>query len=210
MTKQERTKEIIARLAVLYPNAECSLSYEGEAWKLLVMARLSAQCTDARVNEVCKVMFAELPTLDAVADAPLEQIETFVKSCGFYRAKAANIKESLSIIREKHDSRVPDTMEELLALPGVGRKIANLMLGDIYGKPAVVADTHCIRISGRLGLAPKTKDAKKVEFALRKILPPAEQSDFCHRMVLFGREICTARSPQCATCPLADICPKLL
>ncbi len=206
----ERVTAIIERLKLLYPAAECSLEYAGEAWKLLVMARLSAQCTDARVNEVCKTLFSVFPTLESMADAPLAELEELVKSCGFYRAKAANIKDALTILRDSYNGRVPDTMEELLALPGVGRKIANLMLGDIFGKPAVVADTHCIRISGRLGLAPKTKDAPKVEFALKAILPPAEQSDFCHRMVLFGREICTARAPKCANCPLSDLCPKLL
>lgn len=209
MTKKERATQIVCRLKERYPNAECSLAYEGEAWKLLIMARLSAQCTDARVNVVCKTLFSRLPTPDAIADAPIILIESLIKSCGLYRTKAADIKRSLEIIRDKYNGQIPDTMEELLKLPGVGRKIANLMLGDVFGKPAIVADTHCIRISGRLGLAPKTKDATRVEFALRDLIAPAEQSDFCHRMVLFGREICTARSPKCEDCPLADLCKKI-
>lgn len=208
MKENERILAIIERLKLCYPKAECSLTYDGEPWKLLVMARLSAQCTDARVNLVSKQLFAEFPTLEAMAKAPIERLEELVKSCGFYRAKASNIKQSCEIILDKHNGSVPETMEELLMLPGVGRKIANLMLGDIFGKPAIVADTHCIRISGRLGLAPKTKDATKVEFALRKIIPDAEQSDFCHRMVLFGRDICTARSPKCESCPIAELCKK--
>ena len=209
MTEKKRVFEIIDRLKRRYPDAQCSLAYEGEPWKLLIMARLSAQCTDARVNIVCQTLFAELPTPDAVADAPLSRIEELVKSCGLYRTKAADIKRSMVLLRERHGGRVPDTMEELLALPGVGRKIANLMLGDIFGQPAIVADTHCIRISGRLGLAPKTKDATRVERALKLCIPPAEQSDFCHRMVLFGRDVCTARAPKCEACPLADVCKKI-
>ena len=209
MIEKKRILAIIARLKQRYPAAECSLTYDGEAWKLLIMARLSAQCTDARVNIVCKSLFAELPSIDAVADAPLSRIEELVKSCGLYRTKAADIKSAMEIVRTKHGGRIPDSMEELLALPGVGRKIANLMLGDIFGQPAIVADTHCIRISGRLGIAPKTKDATKVEKALKSVIPPAEQSDFCHRMVLFGRDVCTARSPQCEACPLADLCKKI-
>ena len=209
MTEKKRTLAIIDRLKQRYPAAECSLAYEGEAWKLLIMARLSAQCTDARVNVVCQTLFAELPTIDAVADAPISRIEELVKSCGLYRTKASDIKRAMEMVRTQYGGRIPDTMEELLALPGVGRKIANLMLGDIFGQPAIVADTHCIRISGRLGLAPKTKDATKVEKALKDLIPPAEQSDFCHRMVLFGRDICTARSPKCEDCPLANLCKKI-
>ncbi|MBQ9085630.1 MAG: endonuclease III [Clostridia bacterium] len=205
--KKERMAAIVARLEEIYPEATCALEYGGEPWKLLVMARLSAQCTDARVNVVCRDLFRQYPTLSELADAPLSEIEELVRPCGLFRTKAASIKESCTLLRDRHGSQVPDTMEELLALPGVGRKIANLLLGDIYGQPAVVADTHCIRISGRLGMYDtKLKDPHKVELILRDLIQPDKQSDYCHRIVQFGRDTCMARSPACGACPLSDLC----
>lgn len=205
--KRERMALIVARLEDRYPEAECALEYEGEPWKLLVMGRLSAQCTDARVNIVCKELFGEFPTLASLADAPLERIEQIVRPCGLYRTKAANIKSACIALIERYDGMLPDTMDELLTLDGVGRKIANLLLGDIYKKPAVVADTHCIRICGRLGFYPESlKDPHKVELTLSEIIEPQKQSDFCHRIVWFGREICSARAPKCNECPLRDLC----
>lgn len=210
MTAQQKKKQmarIVAALEEIYPQAVCALEYNGEPWRLLVMARLSAQCTDARVNLVCRELFAEYPTLDALADAPLERIEAIVRPCGLFRTKAESIKAACTLLRDRFDSRVPDTMEELLSLPGVGRKIANLLLGDIYGKPAVVADTHCIRICGRLGMYPvEQKDPHKVETILCDLIEPEKQSDFCHRIVQFGRDTCMARSPRCGVCPLEKLC----
>lgn len=200
---------IVAALKERYPDAECALQYEGEPWKLLVMGRLSAQCTDARVNLVCRDLFAEFPTLEDMADAPLERIEELVRSCGLYRTKAANIKDACIMLRDEYGGVLPADMDALLRFPGVGRKIANLLLGDIYHLPAVVADTHCIRICGRLGFYPETlKDPHRVELILAQILQPEEQSDFCHRIVWFGREICTARAPKCNECPLRPLCKK--
>ena len=194
-------------LALIYPDAVCALEYGGEPWRLLVMARLSAQCTDARVNIVCRDLFAEYPTLGAMADAPLERMEELVRPCGLFRTKAKSIKEACILIRDRFDSRVPDTMEDLLSLPGVGRKIANLLLGDVYGKGGIVADTHCIRICGRFGMYPTDlKDPLRVEKILSPLLPPEKQSDFCHRIVQFGRDTCTARSPKCTECPLRELC----
>ncbi len=205
--KRERMAQIVARLEDIYPEAECALEYGGEPWRLLVMGRLSAQCTDARVNIVCKELFGKFPTLEALAAAPLERIEEIVRPCGLYRTKAANIKSACIALIERYDGVLPDTMEELLTLDGVGRKIANLLLGDIYKKPAVVADTHCIRICGRLGFYPEAlKDPHKVELTLSEIIEPEKQSDFCHRIVWFGRETCSARAPKCNECPLADLC----
>ena len=199
--------EIVARLEVLYPDATCALEYGGEPWRLLVMARLSAQCTDARVNIVCRDLFAKFPTLDSLADAPIGEIAEIVKPCGLWQKKSENIKASCVMLRDEFGGRVPDTMEELLTLPGVGRKIANLMLGDIYGKPAIVADTHCIRICGRFGMySTDIKDPVKVERTMVKLVADEKQSDFCHRIVQFGRDVCSARSPKCDACPLADIC----
>ena len=199
--------EIVARLEGIYPDAACALEYGGEPWRLLVMARLSAQCTDARVNIVCRELFSKFPTLDSLANAPLAEIAKIVRPCGLWQKKSENIKDSCIMLRERFGSRVPDTMEELLELPGVGRKIANLMLGDIYGKPAIVADTHCIRICGRFGMySTEIKDPVKVERTMAKLIEPDKQSDFCHRIVQFGRDVCTARSPKCAQCPLADVC----
>ncbi len=205
--KKERMAEIVRRLEGIYPEAVCALEYGGEPWRLLVMARLSAQCTDARVNIVCRELFAEYPTPEALANAPLSRIEEIVRPCGLFRTKAESIKASCQILVDQYDGRVPDTMEELLALPGVGRKIANLLLGDIYQKPAVVTDTHCIRICGRLGMYPEDlKDPPKVEAVLSELIAPEAQSDFCHRIVQFGRDVCMARSPACDTCPLGDLC----
>ena len=198
---------IVGRLEERYPEAECALEYGGEPWRLLVMGRLSAQCTDARVNIVCRELFEKYPTLESLANAPLESIEEIVRPCGLYRTKAANIKSACTALIERYGGVLPDTMEELLTLDGVGRKIANLLLGDIYKKPAVVADTHCIRICGRLGFYPESlKDPHKVELALCEIIEPEKQSDFCHRIVWFGREICSARAPKCNECPLRDLC----
>lgn len=205
--KAARAAAIVARLENIYPAAECALEYEGEPWRLLVMGRLSAQCTDARVNIVCKELFKEFPTARALADGPIERIEEIVHPCGLYRTKAANIKSACAMLCDEYGGVLPDTMEELLRFDGVGRKVANLLLGDIYKKPAVVADTHCIRICGRLGFYPETlKDPYKVEQILSGIIEPEHQSDFCHRIVWFGREICSARSPKCENCPIGELC----
>ena len=175
----------------------------------MIAVRLSAQCTDARVNLVTPALFRAYPTLEAMASAPIEDVENYVHSCGFYRQKAKDIVIACQMLLEKHGGKVPGTMEELLQLPGVGRKTANLLLGDLYGVPgSVVCDTHCIRICGRLGLT-KGKEPEKVEKQLRKLLPPQESSDFCHRIVLFGRDTCIARNPKCSTCPLAIHCTEI-
>ncbi len=206
--QRERMAKIVERLEGIYPDAVCALEYGGEPWKLLVMARLSAQCTDARVNIVCRDLFARFPTLDSLANAPIEDIEDIVRPCGLFRTKAKSIKEACTDVRDIHGGKVPDNMDELLKLSGVGRKIANLLLGDIYGKPAIVADTHCIRICGRLGMYDTAlKDPHKVELILSDIVEPEKQSDFCHRIVQFGRDTCIARSPKCNECPLSDLCP---
>ena len=208
MTQKEkklRAKKAVEVLKERYPDATCALEYEGDPWRLLVMGRLSAQCTDARVNIVCRELFRRFPDAESMAAAPVGEIEKLVFSCGVYKVKAQNIKDFSAIICERFEGRVPDTMEELLTLPGVGRKIANLILGDIYGKPAIVADTHCIRISGRLGLC-DSKTPEKVEKTLVGLVEPKEQSDFCHRLVWFGREVCDARKPKCAECPLNAHC----
>lgn len=201
MSNKSRAEKINDILEKIYPDAQCSLEYEGEPWKLLVMARLSAQCTDARVNIVSKELFEAFPTPESMANAQISQIEELVRSCGLYKTKAKSIKESCILLCEKFDSRVPDNMEDLLSLPGVGRKIANLILGDVFGKGGIVADTHCIRISGRLGFT-DSKNPYIVERTLEPIVPKNKQSDFCHRLVLFGRDTCTARNPDCENCPL--------
>lgn len=194
-------------LEKLYPAAECSLEYQGEAWKLLVMARLSAQCTDARVNIVSKELFARFPTLDDLAHSDLGELEAIVRPCGLYKTKAKSIHETANLLLTRHGGTVPADMDALLALPGVGRKIANLMLGDVFGQPNIVTDTHCIRICGRLGFYPESeKTPEKIEKILDKAIEKSIQSDFCHRIVLFGRDICTARSPKCAECPLKSFC----
>lgn len=205
--KRERLAAIVARLKEIYPDAECALEYEGDPWKLLIMGRLSAQCTDARVNIVSKELFAEFPTAEAMARGELSRIEEIVKPCGLYRMKAANIKDASVMLVEDFGGVLPDTMEELLLFPGVGRKIANLLLGDVFGKEAVVCDTHCIRICGRLGMYPESlKDPNKIEKILLELIDKKEGSDFCHRIVWFGRDTCIARSPKCDGCPLADLC----
>lgn len=197
-------QQIIEILKERYPRALCALQYEKD-YELMIAVRLSAQCTDARVNLITPALFERFDSLDAFADADVAEVEQYVHSCGFYRQKAKDIVLACQMLRESYGRRVPDSMDELLKLPGVGRKTANLLLGDIYGQPAVVCDTHCIRICNRLGLA-VGKEPEKVEKQLRAILPPDESSDFCHRIVLFGRDICTARRPKCAECPLRPYC----
>lgn len=205
--KKERLAKIVLRLKEIYPNAECALEYEGDPWKLLVMGRLSAQCTDARVNIVSKELFTVFPTAESMARGEISEIERIVKPCGLYHTKAASIKEASAMLVEKYGGELPDTMEELLEFPGVGRKIANLLLGDVFGKDAVVTDTHCIRICGRLGMYPESlKDPFKIEKILSELIEYGEGSDFCHRIVWFGRETCIARSPRCESCPLAELC----
>lgn len=207
LTPKKRVLEADGRLETLYPDAQCSLEADNDPWRLLVMARLSAQCTDERVNIVSKGLFEALPDARAMAEAPVEQIEGLIKSCGLYRGKAKSIKEASQIVCEKYNGEIPSTMDELLALPGVGRKIANLLLGDIFGLGGIVADTHCMRICGRLGFYPEgQKDPLKTERIMEKLLPREKHSDFCHRLVLFGRDVCRAKNPLCDTCPLADIC----
>ena len=196
--------DIISQLKKRYPDALCALHYSKD-YELMIAVRLSAQCTDARVNLITPALFERFPTLEAFASADIEEVERYVHSCGFYRQKAKDIVESCGLLLRRHGGKVPDSMDALLQLPGVGRKTANLLLGDLYGQPAVVCDTHCIRISNRLGLA-QGKEPEKVERQLRAILPPEESSDFCHRLVLFGRDICTARSPKCSECPLRPFC----
>ena len=207
--KKETLRAIVELLKERYPAAECALEYGGEPWRLLVMGRLSAQCTDARVNIVCRELFARFPSPRALADAPLNEIEDIVRPCGLYHTKAQNLKDACRMLVEDFDGELPSDMDALLAFPGVGRKIANLLRGDIFGLPAIVADTHCIRICGRFGMYPETlRDPTKVESILTELVEPSEQSDFCHRIVLFGRDVCTARSPRCTDCPLSHLCKK--
>ena len=202
---KEKVQDIIRVLKEKYPDPACALHYEKD-YELMIAVRLSAQCTDARVNLITPALFAAYPTLEAMAAAPVERVEEYVHSCGFYRQKAKDIVAACGILLEKHNGKVPNSMEALLELPGVGRKTANLLLGDLYQTPgSVVCDTHCIRICGRLGLS-QGKEPEKVEKQLRAILPPEESSDFCHRIVLFGREVCTARAPKCDICPLSPFC----
>lgn len=210
MTKSEKKRRlalIVERLKEIYPEAECALHYGGDPWKLLVMGRLSAQCTDARVNIVCEDLFERFPDALSMAEADLGEIEDIVKPCGLYRMKADNIREASRMLITDFGGKLPDNMDDLLKLPGVGRKIANLLLGDVFGKEAIVCDTHCIRICGRLGMYPeKEKDPTKIEKILRELMDLKEGSDFCHRIVFFGRETCTARSPMCKSCPMSDLC----
>lgn len=204
---RKKAAEITAALEKIYPEAQCALESGGEDWKLLIMGRLSAQCTDVRVNIVCRELFEKMPTLESVADCELSELEEIVRPCGLYKTKAKNIRDACKMLIENYSGRVPDSMDELLKLPGVGRKIANLLLGDIYKKPAIVADTHCIRICGRLGFYPESlKDPVKVEKILTPLIEPSKSSDFCHRIVNFGRDICTARAPKCPDCPLREFC----
>ena len=205
MTKKERFLRVAAALEQLYPDARCSL-FSGNAFELLVAVRLSAQCTDARVNQVTPALFARFPTLEAFAAASPEEVGEYVRSCGFWRAKARDIVAAAKMLLSDFGGRVPDNMEDLLRLPGVGRKTANLILGDVYGQAGYVCDTHCIRITGLLGLTDGSKDPLKVEQQLRACIPPEESSNFCHRMVLHGRAVCVARRPDCAGCTLRDLC----
>lgn len=208
MTKKKLALEIIERLRQEYPEADCTLDYN-EAWKLLVSVRLAAQCTDARVNVVVQKLYQKFPDVNALADAPVEEIEEIVRPCGLGKSKARDISACMKIIRDQYQGRVPDDFEELLKLPGVGRKSANLIMGDVFGKPAIVTDTHCIRLVNRMGLVDNIKEPKKVEMALWKIIPPEEGSSFCHRLVYHGRDVCTARTkPHCENCCIKDICRK--
>lgn len=208
MTKKQRALEIIERLRNEYPDAGCTLDYD-QAWKLLVSVRLAAQCTDARVNIIVEKLFAKYPDVQSLADAEVKDIEEIVRPCGLGASKARDISACMKMLRDEYHSQVPDDFDELMKLPGVGRKSANLIMGDVYGKPAIVTDTHCIRLTNRMGLVDGIKEPKKVEMALWKIIPPEEGSDFCHRLVIHGREICTARTkPYCDWCCLADVCKK--
>ena len=205
MASKAAVKRIMETLKGLYPDALCSLQYEKD-YELLFSVRLSAQCTDARVNQVTPALFARFPTLESFAQAEPEDVEPYIRSCGFFHGKAQDLVGCARQLIDRFGGKVPGTMEELTSLPGVGRKTANLILGDVYGQPAYVCDTHCIRITGRLGLTDGSRDPLQVERQLRAILPPEESSDFCHRMVLFGRDVCTARSPKCESCPLRPDC----
>ena len=209
MTKKQRALEIIERLKKKYPDAGCTLDYD-QAWKLLVSVRLAAQCTDARVNIVVEKLYEKFPDVDALADAPVEEIEAIVKPCGLGHSKARDISACMKILRDKYQGKVPDDFDELLSLPGIRRKSANLVMGDVFGKPAIVTDTHCIRLVNRMGLVDGIKEPAKVEKELWKIIPPEEGSDFCHRLVYHGREVCTARThPYCEKCCISDICKKV-
>ena len=209
MRKKELALQIIERLKEAYPDTGCTLDYD-DAWKLLVSVRLAAQCTDARVNVVVQDLYKEYPDVAALAAGDVEDIERIVKPCGLGHSKARDISACMKILQEKYQGRVPEDFDALLALPGVGRKSANLIMGDVFGKPAVVTDTHCIRLVNRMGLVDGIKEPKKVEMALWKLIPPEESNDFCHRLVDHGREICTARTaPYCGKCCLNDVCKKV-
>lgn len=206
MRTKKQIKEIIELLEAEYPLAECSLDY-AEAWQLLVSVRLAAQCTDARVNLVTPALFAAYPTPEAMAKAAPEDIEPYIKSCGFYHAKARDIVAAAEMLVTQFGGKVPDNMDDLLKLPGVGRKSANLILGDVYNVPgSVVVDTHCIRLTNRIGFVENCKEPEKIEMKLRKMLPPEKSNDFCHRMVLHGRAVCTARAPACELCCISHLC----
>ena len=209
MTKKQKTLEIIQRLKEAYPDADCTLDYE-EAWKLLVSVRLAAQCTDERVNKVVPALYEKFPDVNALADAPVEEIEEIVKPCGLGKSKARDISACMKMLRDEYGGKVPEDFDALLKLPGVGRKSANLIMGDVFHKPAIVTDTHCIRLVNRMGLVDGIKEPAKVEKELWKIIPPEEGSDFCHRLVYHGREVCTARThPYCEKCCISDICKKV-
>lgn len=198
---------VVKRLEDVYPDPACALEYSGEPWRLMVMARLSAQCTDKRVNIVCQDLFKKYPTPKALANAELSDVENTIKSCGLYRVKAKDIISECKLLISEYGGIVPNTMEDLLRFDGVGRKVANLLLGDIYKLPAVVVDTHCMRITKRLGLVPESvKTPEKIEYILKDLIEPEKQSDFCHRIVDFGRDTCDARSPKCEGCVMQDIC----
>ena len=208
MRKKELAKEVIERLKKEYPDAGCSLEYD-QAWKLLVSVRLAAQCTDARVNIVVEKLYEKFPDVKALAEAPVEEIEEIVRPCGLGKSKARDISACMKILWEQYGGTVPEDFDSLLKLPGVGRKSANLIMGDVFGKPAIVTDTHCIRLANRIGLVDGIKEPKKVEMALWKIIPPEEGNDLCHRFVYHGREVCTARTkPYCDRCCLNDVCKK--
>lgn len=209
MTKEELTLEVIERLKKEYPDADCTLDYD-EAWKLLVSVRLAAQCTDARVNVVVEDLYAKFPDIDALAEASVDEIEALVRPCGLGRSKARDINACMKMLRDEYGGKIPRDFDAILKLPGVGRKSANLIMGDVFGEPAIVTDTHCIRLTNRIGIVDGIKEPKKVEMALWKMVPPEEGSDFCHRLVFHGREICTARTkPYCERCCLNDICKKV-
>ena len=207
MMKKADVWSIVNSLKQLYPDSICSLQYEKD-YELLFAVRLSAQCTDERVNQVTPALFARFPTLESFAQAEPEEVEPYIRPCGFFHGKARDLVACAQQLLERFDGKVPDNMEDLTSLPGVGRKTANLILGDVYGQPSYVCDTHCIRITGRLGITDGSKDPVKVEQQLRKAIPPAESGPFCHRMVLFGRDVCTARSPKCEDCPLKADCAQ--
>ena len=210
MSKKELALEVIKRLKTAYPDADCTLDYD-QAWKLLVSVRLAAQCTDARVNVVVQDLFAKYPSVAALAQATPEEIEAIVKPCGLGKSKTRDISACMKMLHEKYNDKVPEDFDALLSLPGVGRKSANLIMGDVFGKPAIVTDTQCIRLSNRIGFVHGIKDPKKVEMELWKIVPPEEGSDLCHRLVWHGREVCTARTqPHCDKCCLFDICERNL
>ena len=206
--KQKLALEVIERLREEYPDAECTLDYD-QAWKLLIGVRLAAQCTDERGNVVVEKLYEKFPDVDALTDADVAEIEEIVRPCGLGKSKARDISACMKILKEQYGGQIPKTFDELLKLPGVGRKSANLIMGDVFGEPAIVTDTHCIRLVNRIGLVDGIKEPKKVEMELWKIIPPEEGSDFCHRLVYHGREVCTARTkPHCDRCCLADICAK--
>lgn len=208
MTKKQLAYEVIERLKTEYPDAGCTLDYD-DAWKLLVSVRLAAQCTDARVNVIVPQLFDKYPSIEALAAAQVDDIEKIVRPCGLSKSKAKDISGCMRMLYTVYNNKVPDTLEELLKLPGVGRKSANLIMGDVFGKPAIVTDTHCIRLCNRIGLVKDEKEPKKVEMALWKIVPPEEGSALCHRFVIHGREVCSARTkPHCDGCCLNDICKK--
>lgn len=208
MRKKELALQVIERLKKEYPDTGCSLDYD-DAWKLLVSVRLAAQCTDARVNVVVQDLYREFPDVDALADADVEEIERIVKPCGLGHSKARDISACMKMLKEKYQGKVPEDFDALLELPGVGRKSANLVMGDVFGQPAIVTDTHCIRLANRIGLVDGIREPKKVEMALWKLIPPEESNDFCHRLVDHGRAVCTARTaPYCDCCCLNDICKK--
>ena len=206
---KKRAAEAVEKLKEIYPDALCALEFEGEPWKLMVMGRLSAQCTDKRVNEVSKELFARFPTAKDLAEGDIAEIEELVRPCGLFHVKSSDIKAECAMLVNEYGGELPNSMEELLKFPGVGRKIANLLLGDIYHMGGIVSDTHCIRICGRLGFYPEeNKDPLKTERIMSLLIPENEQSDFCHRIVWFGREHCRAQSPKCEECPLSELCPR--
>lgn len=208
MTKEKLALEIIERLKQEYPQADCTLDYN-EAWKLLVSVRLAAQCTDARVNIIVEELYRVYPDVKSLAEAPVEEIEKIVRPCGLGRSKARDISACMKILHEQYEGKIPEDFDALLKLPGVGRKSANLIMGDVFHKPAIVTDTHCIRLVNRMGLVDNIKEPKKVEMALWKLIPPQEGSDFCHRLVNHGRDVCTARTrPYCDRCCIKDICAR--